>query len=91
MGAAKGTNMSKQELDDILKFGTEELFKDEGKDGENEEDTNKIVYDDKMIEDMLDRNKVGEAEKAVAYNDYLQSFKVATYATKNKVGVESCR
>lgn len=24
----KSTNMSKQELDDILKFGTEELFKD---------------------------------------------------------------
>jgi hypothetical protein len=25
--------MSKQELDDILKFGTEELFKDEATDG----------------------------------------------------------
>jgi SNF2 family DNA or RNA helicase len=25
----KTTNMSKQELDDILKFGTEELFKDD--------------------------------------------------------------
>jgi SNF2 family DNA or RNA helicase len=24
----KGTNMSKKEMDDILKFGTEELFKD---------------------------------------------------------------
>ena len=33
---------------------------------------NKIVYDDKMIDDMLDRNKVAEEEKAVAYNDYLQ-------------------
>ena len=27
MGASKNTNMSKQELDDILRFGTEELFK----------------------------------------------------------------
>lgn len=26
---SKSANMSKQELDDILKFGTEELFKDE--------------------------------------------------------------
>lgn len=32
---SKTGSMSKQELDDILKFGTEELFKDdgEGKDG----------------------------------------------------------
>lgn len=27
---SKAGSMSKQELDDILKFGTEELFKDEG-------------------------------------------------------------
>ena len=27
---SKTGSMSKQELDDILKFGTEELFKDEG-------------------------------------------------------------
>lgn len=26
---SKGASMTKQELDDILKFGTEELFKDE--------------------------------------------------------------
>ena len=32
--AAKGA-MSKKELDDILKFGTDELFKDELKQGEN--------------------------------------------------------
>ena len=31
---SKTGSMSKQELDDILKFGTEELFKDEGE-GEN--------------------------------------------------------
>ena len=29
-----------------------------------------------MIEDMLDRNKVGVEEKAVAYNDYLQVNKM---------------
>ena len=32
MGSSKTTMMSKQELDDILKFGTESLFKDD--DGE---------------------------------------------------------
>lgn len=31
---SKTGSMSKQELDDILKFGTEELFKDEAGDGE---------------------------------------------------------
>lgn len=29
MGSSKTTMMSKQELDDILKFGTETLFKDD--------------------------------------------------------------
>lgn len=29
MGGSSGGTMSKQELDDILKFGTEELFKEE--------------------------------------------------------------
>ena len=28
-GTGGGANMSKQELDDILKFGTEDLFKDD--------------------------------------------------------------
>lgn len=32
---SKTGSMSKQELDDILKFGTEELFKDEIGDGES--------------------------------------------------------
>ena len=37
MGGANTGSMSKQELDDILKFGTEELFKDDKdeKDDEN--------------------------------------------------------
>ena len=35
MGSKNSGAMSKKELDDILKFGTEELFKeDENKDGE---------------------------------------------------------
>ena len=29
MGSSKTTMMSKQELDDILRFGTESLFKDD--------------------------------------------------------------
>ena len=32
LGSKSQQSMSKRELDDILKFGTEEMFKDDGKD-----------------------------------------------------------
>lgn len=76
MGGRAGT-MSKQELDDILRFGTEELFKD---DESKEEET--IHYDDKAIEDLLDRSKEGIEQKELWANEYLGSFKVASYVTK---------
>lgn len=70
--------MSKQELDDILRFGTEELFKDE----EGAEDST-IHYDDKAIEELLDRTKEGIEQKELWANEYLSSFKVASYVTKD--------
>lgn len=72
------TTMSKQELDDILKFGTEELFKEE----EGKESDAAIHYDDKAIEDLLDRSNEGIEEKEVWAEEYMSSFKVASYATK---------
>jgi chromodomain-helicase-DNA-binding protein 4 len=76
----KGANLSKQELDDILRFGTEELFKEEGEGGKDEA----IHYDDKAVEELLDRSTRGVEEKENWANDYLSSFKVATYATKDQ-------
>jgi chromodomain-helicase-DNA-binding protein 4 len=73
--------MSKKELDDILRFGTEDLFKDD----ENEE--NKIHYDDAAVEMLLDRNQVlprEEGEESEGLNEYLSSFKVASYVTKEQ-------
>ena len=74
--------MSKKELDDILKFGTEELFKDD----ENEE--NKIHYDDAAVDMLLDRNqetpKNDDDNEAEGLNEYLSSFKVASYVTKEQ-------
>ncbi len=73
--------MSKKELDDILRFGTEDLFKDD----ENEE--NKIHYDDAAVEILLDRNQVlprEEGEESEGLNEYLSSFKVASYVTKEQ-------
>ncbi|CAO1409832.1 unnamed protein product [Diamesa serratosioi] len=75
----KGSNFTKQELDDILRFGTEELFKDE--DGKEEE---AIHYDDKAVRDLLDRTKGGIEEKENWSNEYLSSFKVASYSTKEE-------
>ena len=74
----KGTNLSKQELDDILRFGTEELFKEESSKDEA------IHYDDKAVEELLDRSNRGVEEKENWANDYLSSFKVASYNTKDQ-------
>ena len=77
-------NLSKKEIDDILKFGTEELFKDEvegaGQDGESVDD---IVYDDAAVDGLLDRSQGGIEEKDAWADEYLSSFKVATYQTKD--------
>ena len=43
---------------------------------------NRIVYDEKAIEKLLDRTQEGQEEKEIAMNEYLSSFKVATYAVK---------
>merc|ERR1711994_916405 len=51
MSGGSKNNLSNKEIDDILKFGTEELFA-EDKEGEGDDD---IVYDAKAIESLLDR------------------------------------
>merc|ERR1712013_865748 len=81
MAGGGKANLSKKEIDDILKFGTEELFKEEelNEDGES---ANDIVYDDKAVKALLDRSQEGVEEKENWANEYLSSFKVATYATK---------
>ena len=80
--AGSKANLSKKEIDDILKFGTEELFKEEelNEDGES---ANDIVYDDAAVESLLDRSQEGIEEKESWANEYLSSFKVAQYATKD--------
>ena len=83
--------MSKQELDDILKFGTEELFKDDEKkidekEREKESET-RIVWEKETVRKLLDRTQEGQEEKEMAMNEYLSSFKVATYTVKEEVEV----
>uniref|UniRef100_A0AAR2M665 DNA helicase n=1 Tax=Pygocentrus nattereri TaxID=42514 RepID=A0AAR2M665_PYGNA len=78
---SKAGSMSKQELDDILKFGTEELFKDEIEAGDNkDEDSSVIHYDNAAIERLLDRSQDATDDTDMQnMNEYLSSFKVAQY------------
>merc|ERR1719445_2244881 len=80
MGAKN--NLSKKEIDDILKFGTEELFKEDENVNEDGESPNDIVYSDDAVSALLDRSKEGIEEKESWANEYLSSFKVAQYQTK---------
>ncbi|KAM4601405.1 chromodomain-helicase-DNA-binding protein 4 isoform 1-T1 [Polymixia lowei] len=83
---SKTGSMSKQELDDILKFGTEELFKDEIGEGDNKEDDSQVIhYDDKAIDRLLDRNQDATDDTELqSMNEYLSSFKVAQYVVKDE-------
>uniref|UniRef100_A0A914C339 Uncharacterized protein n=1 Tax=Acrobeloides nanus TaxID=290746 RepID=A0A914C339_9BILA len=90
LGGQKGPSMSKNELDDVLRWGTEALFKDEDEGGEKKEkQEQEIVWDDEAVDALLDRS-AGEPEekpkegvkKEHWSNEYLSSFKVAQYVTR---------
>uniref|UniRef100_A0A8C4EZG7 DNA helicase n=1 Tax=Dicentrarchus labrax TaxID=13489 RepID=A0A8C4EZG7_DICLA len=83
---SKTGSMSKQELDDILKFGTEELFKDEIGEGDSKEDDSSVIhYDDHAIDRLLDRNQDATDDTELqSMNEYLSSFKVAQYVVKDE-------
>ncbi|XP_051928063.1 chromodomain-helicase-DNA-binding protein 3 isoform X5 [Hippocampus zosterae] len=88
---SKAGSMTKQELDDILKFGTEELFKDEGEGMKNssgdkaEDEGNVIHYDSTAIERLLDRSQDATDDSDVQnMNEYLSSFKVAQYMVREE-------
>uniref|UniRef100_A0A6G3MFH0 Chromodomain-helicase-DNA-binding protein 3 (Trinotate prediction) n=1 Tax=Henneguya salminicola TaxID=69463 RepID=A0A6G3MFH0_HENSL len=70
-GLGKNENLSKRELDDILKFGTCQLFTN------TDDEINKLEYDDDAVEKLLNRNiNVTEATES-GINEYFSSFKVS--------------
>lgn len=80
----KGPSMTKSELDDVLRWGTEELFKEE-EEGKSTE--HNIVWDDKAVAALLERGGGEQTEETNTErkdwaNEYLSSFKVATYTTE---------
>lgn len=105
----KQESLTKQEMNAILKYGAESLFKDEDESkGECHEmmtsvfaltgDFNSmrqtycvyvcqtaVHYDDAAVERLLDRDAHAEVEQgkdATGFNDFLRSFKVASYQIK---------
>uniref|UniRef100_A0A9J8AV40 Chromodomain helicase DNA binding protein 3 n=1 Tax=Cyprinus carpio carpio TaxID=630221 RepID=A0A9J8AV40_CYPCA len=87
---SKAGSMSKQELDDILKFGTEELFKDEIEAGDNKDDDSSVIhYDNVAIERLLDRSQDATDDSDMQnMNEYLSSFKVAQYTVREDDKIE---
>ncbi|EDV24353.1 uncharacterized protein TRIADDRAFT_27056, partial [Trichoplax adhaerens] len=83
LGSSQSGALTKQELDDILKFGTKELFNDEDSESKTPSKSRLIDYDDKAIEDLLDRSQKGMEQKDLS-NEFLSSFKVASYRLKDK-------
>uniref|UniRef100_A0A4W5RUE1 Chromodomain helicase DNA binding protein 5 n=1 Tax=Hucho hucho TaxID=62062 RepID=A0A4W5RUE1_9TELE len=83
---SKTGSMSKQELDDILKFGTEELFKDEMEAAARDGDEGSVIhYDDNAISKLLDRSQNATEDTEIQnMNEYLSSFKVAQYVVKDE-------
>lgn len=69
------------ELDDILRFGTAELFSEDAKEKEEDSSTG-IHYDDAAVDKLLDRSQESTDEPEQnnkVQNEYLNSFKVANY------------
>ena len=56
------------------------LFFSSAKDDESK----RIVYDEAAVRELLDRSKKGIEEKQTLANEYLSSFKVASYVVKSK-------
>lgn len=69
--------LSTKEFDDIIRFGAEDLFKEDGKE-------DPIIYDEKAVEQLLDRSNKGIEEKENWANAYLSGFKVASYEKEDQ-------
>ncbi|KAF7149908.1 hypothetical protein RHSIM_Rhsim02G0208200 [Rhododendron simsii] len=79
VGRLKAQNINQEELDDIIRYGSKELFADE-----NDEvgKSRQIHYDDAAINRLLDREQVGDEEANLddAEEDgFLKAFKVANF------------
>uniref|UniRef100_A0A453QYV7 CHD3-type chromatin-remodeling factor PICKLE n=1 Tax=Aegilops tauschii subsp. strangulata TaxID=200361 RepID=A0A453QYV7_AEGTS len=74
----KASNVNQEELDDIIRYGSKELFDD---DEDEAGKSRQIHYDNAAIDRLLDRDQVDEEEYLEDEEDdeFLKGFKVANF------------
>ncbi|XAR71032.1 DNA helicase [Bertholletia excelsa] len=79
VGRMKAQNINQEELDDIIRYGSKELFADENDEAGK---SRQIHYDDAAIERLLNREQVGDEEATLDDEEedgFLKAFKVANF------------
>ncbi|OIV96461.1 hypothetical protein TanjilG_07853 [Lupinus angustifolius] len=79
VGRLKAQNINQEELDDIIRYGSKELFVDENDEAGK---SRQIHYDAAAIDRLLNRDQVGNEEATLEDEDedgFLKAFKVANF------------
>ncbi|KAK8465456.1 hypothetical protein PHAVU_009G088700 [Phaseolus vulgaris] len=79
VGRLKAQNINQEELDDIIRHGSQELFADENDEAGK---SRQIHYDAAAIDRLLDRDQVGHEEATLDDEEedgFLKAFKVANF------------
>ncbi|KAK1369927.1 CHD3-type chromatin-remodeling factor PICKLE [Heracleum sosnowskyi] len=79
VGKLKTQNINQEELDDIIRYGSKELFADEN---DEHGKSRQIHYDDAAIDRLLDRDQVVDEEATLDEEEedgFLKAFKVANF------------
>ncbi|XP_061365248.1 CHD3-type chromatin-remodeling factor PICKLE isoform X2 [Gastrolobium bilobum] len=85
VGRLKAQNINQEELDDIIRYGSKELFADENDEAGK---SRQIHYDAAAIDRLLDRDQVGVEEATLDDEDengFLKAFKVANFEYVDEV------
>ncbi|KAI3467977.1 hypothetical protein Pfo_024640 [Paulownia fortunei] len=79
VGRLKAQTINQEELDDIIRYGSKELFAD---DNDESVKSRQIHYDDTAIDRLLNREQVGDEEASLEDEEedgFLKAFKVANF------------
>ncbi|GAA0152154.1 chromatin/chromatin-binding, or -regulatory protein [Lithospermum erythrorhizon] len=79
VGRLKAQNINQEELDDIIRYGSKELFVD---DNDEAAKSRQIHYDDSAVDRLLNRDQVEDEESPLddeEEDSFLKAFKVANF------------
>ncbi|KAL8063013.1 hypothetical protein ABFX02_01G000800 [Erythranthe guttata] len=90
VGRLKAQNINQEELDDIIRYGSQELFAD---DNDESVKSRQIHYDDTAIDRLLNREQVEDEEAPLDDEEedgFLKAFKVANfeYVDESELAIE---